>query len=156
MAVEVTKTEEGFQVRVGDRALRLTLEKTEDPDILVAHFGERPMNVILRAANSQSATISMSGEVMTFRKPQPATATPQTSPAITASSKDLTAPMPGRVITIMAKVGATVNSGDPLVVIESMKMETVIRSDRQAEVEKVLVEEGSAVRRGQPLVKFMT
>ncbi len=66
----------------------------------------------------------------------------------------LASPMPGRVITLMATVGAQVKVGDPLILIESMKMETVIRSDREGEVQEVLVTEGAPVKRGEALVRF--
>ena len=62
--------------------------------------------------------------------------------------------MPGRIIGVMTKQGEKVKAGDPLVIVESMKMETVIRSDRDAEVAQILVAEGSAVKRGQALVRF--
>ena len=62
--------------------------------------------------------------------------------------------MPGRVIGTLVKKGEKVKAGDPLVIIESMKMETAVRADREGEVEETMVEEGATVKRGQALVRF--
>jgi pyruvate carboxylase len=48
------------------------------------------------------------------------------------------APMPGNVVTVSVKPGQKVRRGDPLVSIEAMKMETVVRAERDATVAEVL------------------
>jgi len=55
---------------------------------------------------------------------------------------------------VIAKKGDTVQTKAALVVIESMKMETAVRSDRDGVVEETFVTVGSIVKRGQPLLKF--
>jgi len=55
------------------------------------------------------------------------------------------APMPGSVVTVSVKVGQKVRRGDPLVSIEAMKMETVVRAERDAEVAEVHAAPGMAV-----------
>jgi len=62
--------------------------------------------------------------------------------------------MPGKVIGTLVKNGENVKTGDPLVILESMKMEIAVRSDRDAEVQEILVEEGASVKRGQGLVRL--
>ena len=46
--------------------------------------------------------------------------------------------MPGKIISIHVKKGDTVNEGDPLISIESMKMENIIRAEINAKVEDIL------------------
>jgi biotin carboxyl carrier protein len=62
--------------------------------------------------------------------------------------------MPGKVIGALVKQGDSVRAGDPLVILESMKMQIAVRSDRDAEVSQILVEDGASVRRGQGLVRL--
>lgn len=145
----------GFQITIGGRAFLLKLERTVDPDVLVALIGDKPLNVTLEAANNQAVTMTIDGELLSFRKPVATAGSPPRPAPSSAIPKDaMAAPMPGRIIGIMTKEGERVKPGDPLVIVESMKMETVIRSDRDAEVERILVADGTTVKRGQPLVRF--
>jgi biotin carboxyl carrier protein len=62
--------------------------------------------------------------------------------------------MPGKVIGALVKLGEKVKNGDPLIIIESMKMEIAIRADKDGEVLEILVMEGNPVKRGQGLVRL--
>lgn len=68
--------------------------------------------------------------------------------------KDLKAPMPGLVLDIMAAPGQVVQKGDPLFILEAMKMENVIKSPGEGTVSQVLVSKGMPVDKGQPLLLF--
>ena len=61
------------------------------------------------------------------------------------------APMPGRVVQILAQNGATVTEGDTLLILEAMKMEHRIRADRSGIVEGLDVEVGDQVAGDQLL-----
>jgi biotin carboxyl carrier protein len=63
-----------------------------------------------------------------------------------------TAPMPGTVVKIMVAVGDAVRKGQPLLVIESMKMQTEIAARRDGTVECLYVAEGQTFDRGARLV----
>jgi biotin carboxyl carrier protein len=64
----------------------------------------------------------------------------------------LTAPMPGRVVRVLAGEGDEVGAGQGLVVIEAMKMENELKSPRQGRLREVAVCEGQAVEAGALLV----
>ncbi|EFX02201.1 3-methylcrotonyl-carboxylase subunit alpha [Grosmannia clavigera kw1407] len=64
------------------------------------------------------------------------------------------APMPCKILRNEVCVGETVEKGAPLVVIESMKMETVIRSPQQGIVKKLAHKEGDICKAGTVLVLF--
>ena len=66
------------------------------------------------------------------------------------------APMPGMVVTVPVKVGQGVKRGDPLVVIEAMKMESQVRAERDGEVAEVLVSQGDTVDAHDLLVILTT
>ncbi|HRP95039.1 MAG TPA: pyruvate carboxylase subunit B, partial [Rhodocyclaceae bacterium] len=69
-----------------------------------------------------------------------------------ANPAHIAAPMPGMVVSVAAAAGRKVEKGDPLVSIEAMKMETVIRAERAAVVDEVLVAPGVAVEARDLLV----
>jgi biotin carboxyl carrier protein len=62
------------------------------------------------------------------------------------------APMPGKVVRVLVKVGDKVEAGQGLVVVEAMKMQNEIRSPKSGTVERVLANEGQAVNNGDVLV----
>jgi biotin carboxyl carrier protein len=63
----------------------------------------------------------------------------------------LAAPMPGRVVRILVRTGEAVYQGQPLVVVEAMKMENELRASRAGTVTDVFVGEGQSVDAGTPL-----
>ena len=65
---------------------------------------------------------------------------------------DLHAPMAGRIIRVLAKAGDNVRAGDPLLILEAMKMEQQITAPRDGTVASLLCEEGDQVAAGQELV----
>jgi pyruvate carboxylase subunit B len=66
----------------------------------------------------------------------------------------LVAPMPGLVVRINVRVGDQVQPGQPLVVMEAMKMENELRATTPGFVSAVRVESGTAVEKGALLVEL--
>jgi acetyl/propionyl-CoA carboxylase alpha subunit len=71
-----------------------------------------------------------------------------------ASSGTITAPMPGTAIKVNVREGATVAAGDPLIVLEAMKMETPLLAPFDATVKAVHVAAGDQVAGGAVLVEL--
>lgn len=68
----------------------------------------------------------------------------------------ITSPMPGKIIKITVSEGMEVKQGDPLIVVEAMKMQSTHTAAQNAIVEKIHVEEGDSVVRDQLLISFRT
>ena len=66
----------------------------------------------------------------------------------------LTAPMPGKVIAFLAAVGEAVKLGQPLAVMEAMKMEHTITAPRDGRVEELLYAVGDQVSEGGELLRM--
>ncbi|MBE1236801.1 pyruvate carboxylase [Phaeovibrio sulfidiphilus] len=64
------------------------------------------------------------------------------------------APMPGLVASVGVQAGQTVHSGQTLMVIEAMKMETALAADRDGVIERVAVTPGTAVEAKDLLVIY--
>jgi biotin carboxyl carrier protein len=62
--------------------------------------------------------------------------------------------MPGQVLKILVNVGHEVAIGDPLIILEAMKMEQTIRAAMAGVVEAVLVKRGQVVSPGDVLVEI--
>jgi biotin carboxyl carrier protein len=65
--------------------------------------------------------------------------------------KKVTAPMPGKVIRIIAPTGTEVEAGAGVVVIEAMKMQNELKSPKAGRVAKISVKEGDTVNPGDTL-----
>jgi len=65
---------------------------------------------------------------------------------------DVAAHITGTVWKIECAVGDTVSEGDTVVVLESMKMEMPVEAEDSGTVSVIHVQEGQAVREGEPLV----
>jgi 3-methylcrotonyl-CoA carboxylase alpha subunit len=66
----------------------------------------------------------------------------------------LTAPMPGKIIALLAEPGAEVAKGAPLLVMEAMKMELTVFAPGKGKVVSYLCSAGDQVKEGVPLVDF--
>lgn len=66
----------------------------------------------------------------------------------------LKAPMPGLIIDLKVKVGDEVTAGDPLLVLEAMKMENIIKSPGDGKVKSLKIKKGDSVEKNQVLIEF--
>lgn len=66
----------------------------------------------------------------------------------------VTAYMPGRVAAILVEEGEEVAAGQGVMVLEAMKMENEIQTERPGTIRRLLVEPGQAVEGGQPLFEI--
>ena len=82
----------------------------------------------------------------------PVTAASAAAPVVTGAGESVDAPMPGNILNVCVAVGQTVKEGDVLVILEAMKMENEIVAPKNGSVTQVLVEKGSVVDTGAPLV----
>ena len=70
------------------------------------------------------------------------------------NAKHVAAPMPGMVATVAVETGQKVESGDLLLTIEAMKMETAIRAERSGEIAAIHASAGAQVDAKDLLVEF--
>lgn len=76
------------------------------------------------------------------------------APAPAATTADIPAPLAGNIFKVMVSPGQQIASGDVIMILEAMKMETEVRATVGGTVSQVLVKEGDAVQVGQPLIKL--
>jgi biotin carboxyl carrier protein len=64
------------------------------------------------------------------------------------------APMPGLIIDLKIHAGLAVKEGDPLLILEAMKMENILKSPGEGVIKNVKVKKGDNVEKGQVLIEF--
>lgn len=79
---------------------------------------------------------------------------PKAAPAAAAAAGDntVTAPMPGKIVKLVASVGQAVNAGDVLLILEAMKMQNEITAPAAGTVKSFAVNAGDSVKPGQTMV----
>ncbi|MEM9649776.1 MAG: biotin/lipoyl-containing protein [Bacteroidota bacterium] len=66
----------------------------------------------------------------------------------------ISAPMPGLILEISAKIGEEVVEDQQLIILEAMKMENIITSPRKGTIKNVAVKQGDVVDKAQLLIEF--
>ena len=161
---------------------RITLHKGDDAKEFVVQIGtERRKHVTLLSeprelnffaflvdgvyysgeiieSNDERITISIASEKFDLVKvkraiPRSATPSPITdAKRASAEENAIISLIPGKVISLKTKIGDHVRIGDTLVILESMKMEAVIRTDREGIVKEFRVKVGDTVKPGDLLL----
>lgn len=70
------------------------------------------------------------------------------------SAANLSSGMPGKIVKVFVKAGDEVKEGDPLLIMEAMKMENEMRASHNVKVKEVLVKAGDNVESGAKLINF--
>ena len=97
----------------------------------------------------QRIHVWLSGQSYVFGPPAPATRARRN---VQQASDDIVCPVPGVVIAVRVAPEETVQAGQDLVIIESMKTEQIVKSPRDGVVQRVSVQEGDRVDKGMRLV----
>ena len=84
--------------------------------------------------------------------PATASPSPRIAPSAPSSGYAVKCPLPGTVLSVKVQVGDKVASGQTLVVLEAMKMENNIDSDRAGVVKSIKVNRGDSVLEGDVLI----
>jgi biotin carboxyl carrier protein len=145
-----------FEVTVGDATFEATIEEEGDlPGAAISPEIPLPDDEG-RAELPPRAFAQPSPADVPRRSSAAALAPGAGSPAAPGGSRAdvLAAPMPGVVLEVHVAPGAVLRRGDPILVLEAMKMRNTIRSPRDAVVVAVAVEAGQPVGPGDPLVRL--
>ena len=98
------------------------------------------------------APATPAAEIPAAAAPSAAPAAATTAPAAAVAGEQVVSPMPGTIIRVNAKVGQAVKNGEVLAVLEAMKMENEIMAPHDATVVQVLVDAGTKVDSGTPIL----
>ncbi len=119
-------------------------------------IGGKPVSVQVRPIlNGYQLTYEgaeVATRVLTEREAELAALMPIKEKADT--SKLLLCPMPGMVVSLAVSVGQEVRAGDSLCVVEAMKMENVLKAERDGTVSKVLAKPGDSLNVDAVILEF--
>lgn len=67
---------------------------------------------------------------------------------------NIQAPMPGLILDILVEPGQSISPGDPILILEAMKMENVIKAEGSGTIKSILLEKGAAVEKNQVIIEM--
>jgi len=142
---QVSVSEDG--ILVDDEDVDLSVAYTPGDSLILANIGEEPLSVkIVKTANgfalnTHGATHKV--QVLPVHIAQHAVHMIEKIPP--DLSKYLLCPMPGLLVALHVKEGDKVEEGQPLAVVEAMKMENILRAEKNAVVKSVEAEQGDSL-----------
>lgn len=142
-----------FLANRGNKAQGLSAEQLAAIAAALGALEELP-DVPTAAASKLAAPATPSAAVPAPVQPTPAVAPApvQPAPAVVRTGEKVTAPLPGKILSVAVKAGDIVHKGDELCVIEAMKMGNSIKAQRDGSVQEVLVSAGDSVGFGTVLL----
>jgi len=136
-----------IRVRVDGRELAAEFTPNADRAGVLALDGRR--YPVFAARRNDSILVAVGPASFEFK---PVEASRRRARGLAAA--EIIAPMPGKVLKVLVRAGDLVAAGQPLAVIEAMKMETMLAAESAAIVKQVRVAEGQTVDHGAVLIEL--
>ncbi|HBZ45294.1 MAG TPA: acetyl/propionyl-CoA carboxylase subunit alpha [Maritimibacter sp.] len=156
-ALTIDADRDGSTVTFDDgTTMRVTSDWTPGDHLAVLDVNGEPLvlktNKITNGFRIRSRGADLKVHVRTPRAAELAALMPEKLPPDT--SKMLLCPMPGLVVKIDVEEGQEVQEGQPLCTIEAMKMENILRAERQGVVSRINAEAGASLAVDEVIMEF--
>ncbi len=103
--------------------------------------------------NNKNFDIKISNDLAEPKKAEPKKAEPKkVEQSVQGNPGDLLALMPGKIIKVLVSEGQKIKMGEPVIIMESMKMEQTIVSSSDGSIESVNVSEGETIEVGSVMI----
>jgi len=157
LTVQLARQGDAWDAKVADTSHRVTCVHGPSTaaaggatvEELALEVDGRPYRALV-ARTRDRVLVSLGGRIVSFETGDEARAASGGG----ARSGRVEAPMPGKVVSVLVAPGATVDVGQPLVVLEAMKMETTLTAEVAGTVAAVPAEAGAVVAAGELLVEI--
>ena len=153
--VEVERVLGGFEVILGDQRRRVEVIRLDGVIASLRYVDDgRSYSVSYRRGPARHWRIGVCSRTFELETLTPVEAIETSAAAVMEGPSRLDAPIPGKVVKVHVNVGDEVEAGQPLVVLEAMKMENELTAEQAGKVIAVHVEPGQTVNAGEPLAEL--
>ncbi|HEU4414801.1 MAG TPA: biotin/lipoyl-containing protein [Candidatus Angelobacter sp.] len=150
--VELQRSDAGWKCRLDGREMPLDAVSGQD-GVLSLLLGGKSYEIKLENAGAESSVVVGNQRFnASVRDPRSFRSRSRTG-AAEQGIKKIKAPMPGKVVRLLAAIGSAVEEGQSVIVIEAMKMQNELKSPKSGVIRKISVQEGAAVDAGQTLAE---
>ena len=150
--VELVRTEQEWKCKLDGRELPLDVVSAQDGMLSLLLQG-RSYEVKQETVGAESNVVVGQERFSASVRDPRSFRSRRRSGASEQGVMKIKAPMPGKVVRILAPAGSQVEMGQSVVVIEAMKMQNELKAPKTGVVKKISVAEGAAVEAGQALAE---
>lgn len=144
------------QLLLNDQSVDWSCEKLPDGSFSILSEGRSYRGELLETdAATGEMTLRVDGQICLVRITGPLDqllASMGLEERKTRKLNQIKAPMPGLILKILVSEGQSVAKGDPVLILEAMKMENVFKAPGDVHVKEIRVTEHTAVEKGQVLL----
>jgi biotin carboxyl carrier protein len=150
--VEVERVPDGFEVVIGTERRRVDIIRLDGAVASLRYVEDgRSFSVSYQKGRGRQWRVAVGERDFDLETLTPVEAIEAIAAESSAGPSRLTAPIPGKVVKVHVAVGDQVEAGQPLVVLEAMKMENELTAEQSGKVTALHVEAGQTVSTGDPL-----
>lgn len=146
LPAELNRSGDDISLRILEKQFKSKILEWSPPFFEIQVEGEISRGAFYRLENAIDVHLPQGTFRLHYEESRPGTAKASHAPG------ELTAPMPGKILKVLVGAGKRVKKGDPLLILEAMKMEHSIVSPWDGKVTQVLFQEGDRVSQDQELV----
>jgi biotin carboxyl carrier protein len=157
LQVEAIANGEAVEVSFEGKRFKVELTRVDSDGRIAALVDGKELGVVFDEETESVLKLTVGGRQVTLGRAQTHVQSGSSGPEVPMPAADqnaLFSPLFGKVISVDVKVGDAIDSGQSLVVLEAMKMESVLRADGKHVVKEVLVKVGDGVKKGQLIMRF--
>ncbi len=137
------------QYTVNDRPLNMQLQRLNEYGLYLAKGDKHRLEMLLKPGKAGQVSVVVNQRHLMVRVEK--NPSKLRNSEVSHHQNQITAPMPGVVVRLLAASGQHVKVGDLILIIESMKMQMEIRSPLEGKVEKLNKQAGEKVDKGEVL-----
>ena len=147
-SVRAERDGESFSVRIGERTYLVDLVSAAGGELAFS-LGDKVLTAHV-ARDGDVFHVALGWQVLTLNVAKPSSR----RTAAAGGAANLSATMHGQVVRVLVAEGDTVRRGQPLVLLEAMKMEMRVTAPHDGRVVRLLCSAGEVVHRGQALLEL--
>jgi biotin carboxyl carrier protein len=146
VSLEISGSGRDCRVLLDGAPVDATLLDASGAELWLGVAGRRVRALVAR--DGPLVHVHVDGRVFTFQRP----GEDDVAEEVPLGGPRVTAPLPGKIVKVLVGAGQAVAAGEPLLILEAMKMETEIAAPLAGTVAAVHVQAGGTVALGDPLV----
>jgi 3-methylcrotonyl-CoA carboxylase alpha subunit len=128
------------------KTLNLKVKIDDNQSLLILDEGKKSQKILFQKDNNKITIITNNGNIEIFSRVSATNKTHKNK------NGQLTAPMPGTIVAVLKNINDMIKSGEPLMVLEAMKMEHTIVAPSDGRISSIFFEIGAQVSEGATLV----